>query len=1232
MKKVLFPLLAAVLHSAALFGQALTSLTGTVTDPSGAVIPDCSVTIVNDATHLTRDTRSDAVGRYSFLQVQPGIYTLTAKAQGFADAVINRVELLVDTPATLPVVFEHVGSVSEVVSVSAEGAQVNATDASLGNAISGKAITQLPFEGRNVVGLLSLQPGVTYLGEIPVGERPDVIPHDQRTGAVNGGKSDQANVTLDGVDVNDQQDHTPFTSVLRVTLDSVEEFRTVTTNPSADLGRSSGAQVALVTKSGTNALHGSLYEFNRNTAANANDFFNNLSGLPRDKLIRNVFGMSLGGPVRKNRLFYFINYEGRRDRSESTGLRVVPTDNFRNGYFRYTRTDGSTGELTPDQVRQLDPLHIGPDPAVLKLLQTYPEPNDFTQGDTLNTAGYRFHGATPLDWNTYIAKIDYQLDQNGKHHIFWRGNLQNDSFANGLPQFPGDPASSVFLENSKGYAIGYTALLHPNLTSSFRYGYTRQGQEYTGILNAPFVAFRDIDTRYATSTGLTRITPVHQISDDLGWARGAHNLTFGGVVRLINNSRLDYGHSYSNILINSSVLITGGSEFLAPDAQDNSQYKRLFGDLLGVLTQSTAQYNYDINGNVLPQGAGIKRDFADQEYEGYLQDSWKVTRGFTVTAGLRLSITPPVYEANGVQTSANIPLGKWQDLRGALAAQGKSQAEAGQISFNLLGRPGTQGLYPTQKDFSPRLALAYSPQYTSGLSHWLFGGPGKTSIRAGAGIFYDLFGQGLIRDFDTGELGFSTQLQSIVSPLDPLSSSTTAPRFTGFYDLPPSALRPAPPGGFPQTYPEGSGTPGSIDQSIRSPYTINMNFSIGREFSHGLFVQGSYVGRLSRRSLARVDTAMPTNLKDPASGMTYFQAAQIMSKLARANTDVSQVQPIPFFENIFPGYAGNGQTATQAIYPLFQTYLYNETTALQLIDDAGSGCSPCSKLGPNAMYSSQFLGLAAFRSIGYGSYHAMQWTVRKRLSDNLQFDFNYTWSKSIDLGSYGEAAIPAAFDPFGGLVQNAWFPNQNKAVSDYDATHLFSAFMVAELPFGKNKRFLPGAGRGLDALVGGWQLSAIWRQSSGLPASVFDGGNWPTDWQIAPYATQIAPVPGQQTTKNAPPAQPSGTSGPNAFRDPAAALAAYDYALPGETGQRNGIRGDGYFTIDVGLGKRFTLFSLKDHPHTLQIRAEAFNVTNTVRFDTNTINLGFFNPANFGKYTSVLTNPRVMQFSARYEF
>jgi Carboxypeptidase regulatory-like domain len=299
-----------VLSTVRLMAQATTSLSGTVTDLSGAVVPNASITLVNNDNSAQRDARTDTEGRYSFQQVQPGRYHLLAKAAGFSDVIVNDIRLLVSSPATIPIVFEKVGAVATVIAVSAEAAQVNTTDASIGHAIGDRAITQLPFEARNVVGLLSLQPGVTYLGE------PDPAnQYDFRSGSVNGGKSDQANVTLDGVDVNDHQNRSAFTSVLRVTLDSVQEFRTITTNAGAEHGHSSGAQVPLITKSGTNVIHGSVYEYLRNTKTSANDFFANQAGLARAKLNRNLYGVSLGGPILKNRLFYFVNYEGRKDRS-----------------------------------------------------------------------------------------------------------------------------------------------------------------------------------------------------------------------------------------------------------------------------------------------------------------------------------------------------------------------------------------------------------------------------------------------------------------------------------------------------------------------------------------------------------------------------------------------------------------------------------------------------------------------------------------------------------------------------------------------------------------------------------------------------------------------------------------------------------------------------------------------------------------------------------------------------
>ncbi len=363
----------------ALQAQSTSSLTGLVTDPSGAVVPGARIVVVNSDTNQRRTALTDSQGRYSFPQMQPSTYEVRASASGFSDVVVRDVALLVSTPSTVDIRFE-VGAVQQSVAVTGEALQVNTQDATLGNAIGTEPILELPFDARNVVGLLSIQPGVTFFGDPSQRD-------DYRSGSVNGGKSDQGNVTLDGVDVNDQQFRTAFTGVLRTTLDSVQEFRTTTTNGDADTGRSSGAQVALVTKSGTNSIHGSLYEYTRNTLTSANTFFNNADGIPRQKLIRNVYGASVGGPVKKDRLFYFLNYEGRRDASDTTAVRVVPNMLFREGIFTYQTTSGATTQLTPDQIRAIDPQHIGESPAVLQLLQSYPAPNDNTVGDGLNTAG-----------------------------------------------------------------------------------------------------------------------------------------------------------------------------------------------------------------------------------------------------------------------------------------------------------------------------------------------------------------------------------------------------------------------------------------------------------------------------------------------------------------------------------------------------------------------------------------------------------------------------------------------------------------------------------------------------------------------------------------------------------------------------------------------------------------------------------------------------------------------------
>src|SRR5579883_1856103 len=395
-----------------------TSLAGVVTDRSGAAVPGAAITLVNPSQGTERKAVTNNSGEYRFLSVPPGTYNLTVEKQGFQTAHQNNLALLVNNPATSNIALE-VGSVTEQVEVTSQAAAINTTDASLGNAIGEHQIKQLPLESRNVPDLLSLQAGVVYTGN-----RPDIDTGiDTRSGSVNGARSDQSNVTLDGIAVNDKGGHA-FTSVLPVTLDSVQEFRVTTTNYNADQGSTSGAQVALVTKSGTNSFHGSAYEYNRNTYTSANDYFVKAAqidnclgnGTPLSdpscnkapKLIRNIFGGSLGGPIKKDRFYFFGNFEATRRAEAQSQTDVVPSATMRDGIIQYLCADatnpscqggsvtGLSGKsytvqpgyyaLSPGTIAGMDPLHIGPNQPVLQYLNTWPAPNSSACGDGFNYA------------------------------------------------------------------------------------------------------------------------------------------------------------------------------------------------------------------------------------------------------------------------------------------------------------------------------------------------------------------------------------------------------------------------------------------------------------------------------------------------------------------------------------------------------------------------------------------------------------------------------------------------------------------------------------------------------------------------------------------------------------------------------------------------------------------------------------------------------------------------------
>jgi hypothetical protein len=1258
--RILLSLLILVFFQCTGMGQADTAtISGVVTDATGAIISGAAVELESVERGTVTKAESNSSGIYVFASIQPGEYRIAVRMLGFKE--VNFLGLIANTQDHIEQNFQlQVGSASESITIEGQAPLVNTSDASLGRSFDTRQVEQLPIEGRNVVELLSLQPGVTFLGGIDIN-----ADKDSRSGSVNGARSDQSNVTLDGVDVNDQVKGYAFTSVLRNTQDSVQEFRIATSNANADAGRSSGAQVSLVTKSGTNSFHGSAYEYNRNASFTANNYFNKRTQLENGnpnsppKLIRNVFGASVAGPIKKDRLFFFANYEGRRDREGVEVSRTVPTAAFRQGILAYrVGTDPNnltTTTLTPANIQSMDPLGVGENPAVLGALQKYPLPNDPLGGDGLNQQGFRFIANEARKFDTYIAKLDYKITGDGRHTIFWRGNLQGDN-AGGPPQFPGQPAETSVLDNSKGFALGYTAVLDATKVNSFRWGFTRLGRENTGASLSPEVSIAQIDTLVPFTRSSSYKVPVHNFVDDFFWSKGQHGLQFGANIRLVGDNLSGLKNSFSSASMTTGYLKYQGFAGKSLPAQGiivpfdpgpagftpvadhhGSEYDNGIMALVGMLSEGNAVYNYDRTGNPVSLGKPIIRDYRWHEYEFYAQDSWLIRSHLTLTYGLRWSLLQPPYEKNGEQvgpciasgtTCAPYNLGNWFAASAAQGLSGGAANATPEISFAPNGsannKPGFWNW--DHKNFAPRAAVAWSPNFRDGLLKSLFGNSKQTSIRAGYALVYDHFGAATINEYNSeGSYGMTSKSQNPAGVI----TAGTAPRWTGFTDLPAALLPPPAPGGFPAT-PSSDAflISWGMDAGMKTPYAHTFDLSITREIGSNTALTVAYVGRLGRRLPVQQDIAMPLNLVDPKSGVDYFTAAANLAKMVRAGTSIDGIQPIPYWENMFSALAGTdfGQgplSATQVVYSQFQQNKYNETNALFALDlpdsQSGAGLNVSGHSYPSyRFYHDQYSALYAWRTVGTSDYHALQVSLHRRFSAGLQGDFNYTFSKSMDWTSQAERLPTSGGNNYAQII-NSWIPDQLRGASDYDTRNQINANWIYELPIGRRRRFLSSANRFTDTIVGGWELTGLYRWTSGFPISVSDGDNWPTNWDISGFATLQSAIPSGAARH---------VSGPQALADPQAVLNSFRFAFPGESGTRNPLRGDGYFSLDASLAKSFVI----SEGVNLRLRGDVFNVTNSVRFDPMTMRNRIDNPDSFGTYTSTLTNPRVMQVALRFEF
>jgi len=1336
------------------FSQSATSsLHGTITDAKGLVIAGASLTLSNAETGFSRTTTTDGQGTYQFLEVPPAKYVLSIVAPGFAQVKRENVVLQVSSPATLNLALQVQGS-SVVVDVSGEAPMVNTTDATLGNNFTARQLTDLPAEGRDPASILSLQPGVVFIGNVTTDQQDN----DSRGGAVNGARSDQSNITLDGLDDNDQLEGYAFQGAIRATLDSLQEFRVTTSNYDAASGRSSGAQMNLVTKSGTNFIHGSVYEYNRPTFDVANDWFNKaaeiqsqLPNVPQHK-VRNTFGGAVGGPIKKDRLFFFAAFEGQRTAEQEQTTKIVPTASLRQGILTYLCNPvgdsvypngdpncfaGNTGyngsnqlfsvasnpTYAPDLVATLYPAGItpldqgcvangtcratpgnpnggGPNGRIANigganpnaLFAHYPLPNCTAcgnavngSGDGLNSAGYTFPGNDPITLDTYIIKLDYKITADGNQSLFVRGNLQNDRESK-PPQFPGLPPDDFVTNNSKGIAGGYTYIIRNNLINNFRYAFIRQGLGKSGLNNQDYNSIRGLDDTQAldhtdTPTILTNV-PTHNFIDDVSWTKNRHTIQFGTNWRLIHNNRqsnaqnLSYG--YANLYWMSPSFISNNGVSLDPglmgaaaggsypsvDPSFGASYDFAAVQVAGLMSQVYTVTNQDKNANQIANGALVPRHFHNFEGEMYLQDKWSVTPNLTITYGLRYSLLQPPYEADGNQVSPTVDMHQWFENRINSMYQGVVNQPL--LGFGLSGQANGQKPYWAwnYNDVAPRFAIAYAPHADSGFWHSLLGDKGKSSIRIGYGMYYDHFGEGVVNTFDRqGSWGLTT---TISNPAGVLGVDTT-PRFTGLLgaaNLPPSPGVPSP-HGFPYTPSGDQNTYGlaiawGIDDNLKTPYSHVVDLSLTRELPHSFVIEATYTGRFARHLLQEIDLSQPLDLVDPKSHMDYFTAAQMLSKNAYAGTPESSMAAIPYWENLFPQAAGAANiigsapgtpanpTATQNIYDLYTSNLGNETLSLEDLDAfcypacAGTGSNTVGGfVGPNgtpfSFYQPQFSSLYGWQSRGNSNYNGLQISLRHAMAAGLQFDFNYVYSKSIDVGSNAERVNGFESNglAYNSQVINAFSPDMWRAPSDFDTTHQVNANWVWDLPYGRSRHWGSGAKGLMNGIFGGWGLNGIYRWTSGFPFSVEAGNGWSTDFELEGSSILTGPKPKTGVFIEA-------NGSPTVFQNPlqtiscscspgsANGLQTFRSTYAGEAGQRNNFRGPGYFGVDAGLSKMWNVGEQK----AVRFAWEVFNVTNSVRFDAagSLIGQTLVNNTGFGIFNTELTSPRVMQYSLRFSF
>lgn len=1252
--------------SAAQASTSTATITGIVTDTTGAVIPGAVVELSNPATGKSYKTVTNAEGSYTLTNVPPGPgYREVATHDGFERTVVNDIYMNVGVTRSENIKMP-VGSVAQTVAVSAsnEDVTLDTTDATVGNNFEVQYINEMPVSLRDNPGALFMQqPGMTT------------------EGSATGARADQNRVTLDGLDVSDHATGTLLntesngagivhTIIGNAPVDSVQEFRGTTAGDLASNGGGGGGQFDLVTKSGTNKFHGNINEYHRDTDLEANEWFNNFEGVPRSPLIRNQFGGNVGGPIWKNKIFFFFDYNARRDTLASQAERTVPTDSFLKDDTISYYTDiasGTTNAAPASQIASYDPQGVGFDSTMMQVIGgRYPSPNDFTgdKGDLLNTAGFRFNNPTPYTENNYVGRLDMSPFKN--HHFFGRVTYNKTNAVNSAVEFPGDPETFPYLDDSHAWVVGWDWTIGTNKTNTLVWGntiaklgfpvtYNPQGADQYSWDGDP-TGGSFLSGIYASAAGgQARYFPIPVLRDDFHWDKGRHSFAFGGSFKYPEPHFSIYSdYNSPNVGLGGGILgLTDSDSFkFRPNDLDRNQTSLTIYDSamvfgLGRFASAGATWNYDASGSVVPQGTGLQTTYRYYETELYFSDTYKITPSFTLTYGLRYQNYTVPYEIHGIESVQNEGFWDFMNARiaqsnagvgGAASLPGGSGTTVPYISYNLGGKAnhGEAFYHPSNLNFAPRLSFAWTPTRDR-----------KLVINGGGGLVFD---QSVVSAFLQEEARYSYLFQSAGTlnygvggnalHSGAYYSLLNNPRFTALASPPsgptaPAITRPYAPFVGPAD-PNCGGSSGpcglanggafnvSVDHNLPDPYNIVFNLGIQQELKDGYIFKLGYVGRLGRRLLGQADAEQLIDFPDQASGQELSQAMAALTGWLRANpnADPSTAPPQPWFENVL-NPNGTGQTNTGYIAANMAPYPARGDVA-----DTVEIMSYFGLLPDNVGMAAQLSENTFFTDMGFSAYNGMLATLHKNSTHGLQFDVNYTWSHSIDNVSL--IANSYAYNGYG-FICDVLRPRICRANSDYDVTNYLNGNVLYQLPFGRGRTFGGTMPFWANEIAGGWELS-------GLPT-------WHTGTPF--MANSIAFL---MSYSNEDPAILTGSKGYLKsrvtkaagqvvdFKDPEQAFNQYTAPVGFQMGARNNLRGPGYFNLDMGLGKTFPLYRELVN---LKFRVDSFNVLNHPNFQTPSFenNMDLTSPPDeFGAIPgTVIPNgsdlsARVLQGSLRVEF